>query len=823
MARENYPKKGMREVAFKGRLRTADPPTTIAPEDFSVLKNIRYNYGSLIGISGDQKVNNAGAVSSVDLKTGISFNKDFPVSETNTVIASQGKIYNKTTSPSLRGSFSNDITPVNMSGSGNPRMSLAPNGGLAICNGTDSLLWYGQEHSIAGFYDWDSVGDTFKHDHFERLSNSLSTDFVTLSAFPDTIDSTVKLMLHCDGTAGQQVFTDGSTSGHTVTPMGHTNTSVAQVRFGTTSASFDGTGDALSVPDSADWNFTSAGEFTIDYWIYWASTYIPQGHHFFQGTAADHINIYSTTDTITLSIYSGSSEVVKADGFLGSRVGGQSWAHIAISCEKVGSTYNYRWFLNGNLIGHTADSDGPAYGSGPLYIGYNTSSYINAAYIDEFRVCNTAKFTDLFTPPSRPYGQGSSVTSLLIASQLPIQALKFYVKTANTVATTPYVSYWSADGWKDVGTITITKSGGTAGVPLSGSWEKWAFSSTETKAKLKNQDDIILYWYKVDVAGILTTTALYHVTVDIPCQQIKDLWDGVLQPCGSFVLYDDDKNAYNNFTANVYSSEYDDANEGTFATLSSLQAADDYIYVGSTERLQGVRINLAGGKENTAASICTVEYWSGQEWVGVNATDGTIGGSGNTFGKSGTIHWVPLDPSSEFKTNVGGAAIHWVQGGDDYESWRYPFPLPPRTDEEINAQISNKLKVNSSAVYPASPVDLYFYRLSFSVNFSATVHVYNVKTIPAPVDCRGYSFPVMHDNSLFLCGYSTGTRQGSCSSETTRLPCAGHRSPTSSGPQTRRYCSSARNRPPGESQGRHPTWCIRYRLRTGAWLRTLSP
>ena len=64
------------------------------------------------------------------------------------------------------------------------------------------------------------------------------------------------LGLHCNGTNGSTTFTD--VKGNTVTANGNAQISTAQypaLTGKTASALFDGAGDYLSIPDSADWDF----------------------------------------------------------------------------------------------------------------------------------------------------------------------------------------------------------------------------------------------------------------------------------------------------------------------------------------------------------------------------------------------------------------------------------------------------------------------------------------------------------------------------------------------------------------------------------------
>ena len=80
---------------------------------------------------------------------------------------------------------------------------------------------------------------------------------------PSAISLYRVLGLHCDGTNGSTTFTD--VCGKTVTANGNAQISTAQypaLTGKTSSGYFDGTGDYLSIPDSADWAFGS-GDFTL--------------------------------------------------------------------------------------------------------------------------------------------------------------------------------------------------------------------------------------------------------------------------------------------------------------------------------------------------------------------------------------------------------------------------------------------------------------------------------------------------------------------------------------------------------------------------------
>ncbi len=158
------------------------------------------------------------------------------------------------------------------------------------------------------------------------------------------------------------------------------------------SISFDGTGDYLTTPDHADFDF-SDGTWTIDFWIYNLADNV--GRIFYQQTDDDnYISLYNTNSTLYFRIYSGGSAVVLIGCPAGS-LSDNAWHHVAL----VENGDNYYIFIDGALQGSTTDTDRPANYTGTVYIGSmnGTSGYLNA-YLDEFRVSRIARHTANFTP-----------------------------------------------------------------------------------------------------------------------------------------------------------------------------------------------------------------------------------------------------------------------------------------------------------------------------------------------------------------------------------------------------------------------------------------
>lgn len=75
--------------------------------------------------------------------------------------------------------------------------------------------------------------------------------------------SDVSLLLHMDGENGSTAFPDSSSRPKTMTAFGNAQITTTAPKFGTGSGLFDGAGDYLSTPVSADFQFGS-GDFTIE-------------------------------------------------------------------------------------------------------------------------------------------------------------------------------------------------------------------------------------------------------------------------------------------------------------------------------------------------------------------------------------------------------------------------------------------------------------------------------------------------------------------------------------------------------------------------------
>ena len=221
-------------------------------------------------------------------------------------------------------------------------------------------------------------------------------------------DSYTKLLIHSDDTDGNTTFIDSSANGHTITAT-NANHSTTRQKFGATSMHFDGTGQQLSIADSADFYY-GTGDFTVDFWVY-PETVNRRTTLYTQmesGTdSSQRIDIKDASGyKYRVWFNSASGQQSVSDQNIGSVVTGE-WAHIAF----VRNGDIFKGYLNG-VEGFSVTSTAGHWDIGePLLIMNSTDNlYANGIYMDEFRISKgIARWTSNFTPPIRQYGDALTV------------------------------------------------------------------------------------------------------------------------------------------------------------------------------------------------------------------------------------------------------------------------------------------------------------------------------------------------------------------------------------------------------------------------------
>ena len=162
-------------------------------------------------------------------------------------------------------------------------------------------------------------------------------------------DSYTKLMLHMNGVDASTTFTDEI--GKAVTAVGNAQIDTAQSKFGGASGLFNGAGDYLSVPDSADWAF-GTGDFTIDTWVRFNSSV---GTEDFISHASDVNNYFrwrmSSSSQVVCNI---ESATVHINGSWSWTPSIDTWYHLALT--RNGN--NLDFYVNGVKIGSSTDVTG---------------------------------------------------------------------------------------------------------------------------------------------------------------------------------------------------------------------------------------------------------------------------------------------------------------------------------------------------------------------------------------------------------------------------------------------------------------------------------
>ncbi len=236
------------------------------------------------------------------------------------------------------------------------------------------------------------------------------------------------LLLHGDGTNGAQnnTFLDSSTNNFTITRNGNTTQgtfSPFSVGAGEFSNYFDGTGDYLTAPDNAAWDF-GTGDFTIETWIYpTTSGTVRVIGSAFSNSGNDGWS-FELTSGNTLTFYAEGAYKVTSTG----TVTANAWNHVAVSRSGT----SLRLFINGVLDGSATDSTNISGSTATITISATPSgTALFTGYQSNFRVVTgTAVYTSAFTPSTTP------LTAITNTSLLTCQSNRFVDNSTNAFAIT---------------------------------------------------------------------------------------------------------------------------------------------------------------------------------------------------------------------------------------------------------------------------------------------------------------------------------------------------------------------------------------------------
>jgi len=210
----------------------------------------------------------------------------------------------------------------------------------------------------------------------------------------DTYFNYTTVLLSGDGTnnATNATFVDSSTNNFTITRNGNTTQGTFSPYGANWSNYFDGTGDYLGLPSSA--NLTLTGDFTIEFWIYLTTLTASQ-------------TVFNNTNGFDRSVQTDGSGAnwIYWDGTANRTIGTpalNTWTHIALTRQ----TSTVKGFLNGVQGFSVSDSGTIDFSSGAIGTRQRSPGpggfYING-YLSNFRIIKgTAVYTAAFTPPTAP-------------------------------------------------------------------------------------------------------------------------------------------------------------------------------------------------------------------------------------------------------------------------------------------------------------------------------------------------------------------------------------------------------------------------------------
>lgn len=211
--------------------------------------------------------------------------------------------------------------------------------------------------------------------------------------------NSVVLAMHMDDTA----LTD--LKGHAITKIGSAAYSTAQYKFGTGSLRLPGSGSYVYLPNTTDFDFTSA--FCIEAFVYissygttWATLI---SRYYDAGSAGWRIILPTSSSGAWQLSFIDSGGTVRGVSATGATMALATWYHLAVSWD--GSTY--RVFHDGVLKNSLSLSLAPkAVGTSRApYIGTtDASNWYLTGYVDDLRITKgAARYTADFTVPTEAF------------------------------------------------------------------------------------------------------------------------------------------------------------------------------------------------------------------------------------------------------------------------------------------------------------------------------------------------------------------------------------------------------------------------------------
>ena len=221
------------------------------------------------------------------------------------------------------------------------------------------------------------------------------------------------------------------------------------------------------------------------------------------------------------------------------------------------------------------------------------------------------------------------------------------------------------------------------------------------------------YIYRLSIRGTSAGTTLTKVRYQAPCQALQSIGDGQPDTLLGFVFHDVSAGNILDYTVEMSDNTYTST-----ASAEISMKTTDYIYIGYLTRFNEVRM-LFGATNNNVASVLTLQYWDGLDWVDLTITDGTSEDA-KTFRKQGNIKFTEPD------------------------DWKTSIPVEGMT--YFNTE-SGKMEIG------------YWLRASVSVNLTASVVFAECRVSPVPGELPKHKHVAVFQNRAVLANQPSATDQ----------------------------------------------------------------
>jgi len=204
------------------------------------------------------------------------------------------------------------------------------------------------------------------------------------------------------------------------------------------------------------------------------------------------------------------------------------------------------------------------------------------------------------------------------------------------------------DGWTDNTIVDGSRLGQSGSIMYAG--------ASPFKADYHVVDQVPGYWFRLLTNGTSPDCAITRIRYKAPCQPLANIGDGQPDTPLGFIYQDASTSSIRDFNVEVSDN-----------VLTELSKADipmqpeDFLFVGYITRFNEIEITPYTDN-NQEASVLSAEYWNGETWAPLTATDCTIGSAGNTLAQKGKISWtLPTDWKTSIPFNSAFTRGYWVR------------------------------------------------------------------------------------------------------------------------------------------------------------------